>query len=380
VGAAATVDQVLRLRLRRQLVDAPASAGAGAPGGTSPADVVARLTAMQAQDYLGALWSIGLRCSPETTEAAVEAAIAHRLIIRTWPMRGTLHFVAPQDVRWMLALLAPRVIARSAGRYAQLGLTDGDFARSRELLAEALAGGTALTRADAIARLESGGIDTAGQRGYHILGRLAQEGLLCLGPMRGRQQTFVLLDEWVPPTGDATALSRDDALGRLAARYFDAHGPATLADFAWWAGITKADARTDIGAASPAPETVTIGGAEYWLTRNASAGTALGPEPSAPTVRLLPGFDEFMLGYTDRSLQLGEHRDTYGSAVSANGAFSSTIVVDGRIVGTWKRVLKPGRVEISTRPFRELSGPERRGLAEAAERYGRFLGREVVIA
>jgi hypothetical protein len=378
VRTVATIDDVLRLRLRRQLIEAPASAGAGASGGTSPEAVVARMTAMQAQDYLGALWSVGLRCVPETTEAAVESAIARGRIIRTWPMRGTLHFVAPEDVRWMLALLAPRAIARSAGRYAQLGLTDADFARSRAVLIDALAGGGALTRAEAVARLESGGIDTAGQRGYHILGRLAQEGLLCLGPMRGRQQTFVLLDEWAPPSAGEPAIpNRRDALARLAARYFDAHGPATVADLAWWAGITKADARDGIEAASHALESVTIGGADYWLTPDASTAA---PESSAPTVRLLPGFDELMLGYTDRSLQLGEHRDTYGSAVSANGAFSSTIVVDGRIAGTWKRALKPDRVEITMRRFRELSGPERRGLAGDAERYGRFLGRKAVIA
>lgn len=317
--------------------------------------------------------------APGTTEADVEDAIADGRIIRTWPMRGTLHFVAAGDVRWIRALLAPRAIARSAGRHAQLGLTDADFARARELLTGALVGGVALPRAEAMALLESGGMDTAGQRGYHILVFLAQDGLLCLGPMQARQQTFVLLDEWVPPAaGESPAPDRGEVLARLASRYFEAHGPATLSDFAWWAGITKTDARVGLEAASRALECVKVDGAEHWVQHDAVA--ASGPSRSAPPgVHLLPGFDEYMLGYTDRSLQLGEHRDTYGSAVSANGAFSSTLVVDGRIAGTWKRALKRDRVEIAVRMFRDLTPSEHRGLATAIERYGRFVGKEATV-
>ena len=379
-----TIDEVLRLRLCRQLIERPANAIASRVA--DPAGVVARLTAMEAQDYLGALWSVGLRCAPGTTAADVETAIAHGRIVRTWPMRGTLHFVAPEDVRWMLEMLAPRVIARSAGRYAQLDLTDHDFSRARDLLTEALAGGGAFTRAESLALFESGGIDTAGQRGYHILGRLALEGVLCLGPMRGRQQSFVLLDEWVPAVagsapahGPARAEDRADALARLAARYFEAHGPATLADFAWWAGITRTDARAGLEAASPSLERVAVEDADYWAPPDALAG-ASSPSEGAPTVQMLPGFDEYMLGYTDRSLQLGEHQRTYGSSVSANGTFSPTIVVDGRIVGTWRRSLARDRVEIATVTFRDLSTLEKRGLAATAERYGRFLGKEAVVS
>jgi hypothetical protein len=330
---------------------------------------------MQAQDYAGALWAVGLRCSPDATAADVETAIAERRIVRTWPMRGTLHLVPPEDVRWMLALLAPRQMARAEGRHAQLGLTAADFARAGAIFADALAGGRAFTRAEAMALLESGGIPTAGQRGYHVLWMLAQQGVLCCGPMRGRQQTFVLLDEWVPPGGEPS-FGPGEALARLAGNYLAGHGPATVADFAWWAGITKTEARAGMAAIAGDLECIRIDEAEYQLPRGVSAVPRRGP---ASPVHLLPGFDEYMLGYTDRSLQLGEHRQTYSSTVSANGMFSPTLVVDGRIAGTWKRAVKKDRVEIALSVFRALDDAGREGLAEAADRYGRFLGLPAVV-
>ena len=142
------------------------------------------------------------------TEQSIEQAIAERAIVRTWPMRGTLHFVASQDVRWLLALLTPRVIAHSAGRYRQLGLDEATFARSKAVFAGALQGGRQLTRDEMLQALEQAGIATTGQRGYHLLGRSAQDGLICFGVRRGKQQTFVLLDEWVPPTTGAGRATR----------------------------------------------------------------------------------------------------------------------------------------------------------------------------
>ena len=359
---------ILRMRLSRQLVDSSSA--------TTPHDVASRLLAMQAQDYAGSLWSVGVRL-PGTVLADVERAIAERSIVRTWPMRGTLHLVAAEDVRWMLPLLTPRVIARAASRAAQLGLTDDTFARARVLFAEALGGGRQLTRPQAMALLEADGIPTAGQRGYHILWRLSQEGLLCCGPMDGKQQTFVLLDEWISPgPSERDRPPRDEALARLAARYFAGHGPATLEDFAWWSGLAKSDAQAGLEAQVEPLACAEVDGRRYWwLEENAdssSAGPAMG-------VHLLPGFDEYMLGYTDRSLQLAEHLEAYGSSVSANGMFSATLVIDGRIAGTWKRALKRDRVEIAVRAFRHLGKAEVIGLAEAADGYGAFVGLPPVV-
>jgi len=359
-------DHILDLRLHRQLIEH----AAGTPR-VDPAGVVAHLGAVQAQDYPGALWSVGLRAKPGTTAADVERAIAERLFVRTWPMRGTLHFVAPGDVRWMLALLSDRVLARATARHAQLGLTGDVFDRAAAIFAEALAGGQALTRGEMMALLVAHGIDTAGQRSYHILWTLALRAVLCCGPIAGRQQTFVLLDEWVPAVGE-TALTRPEALGRLATRYFTARGPATLADFAWWAGITKADARVGLEATETDLVRLASGDTEYWLPRDAA--DASGAAHADSSVHLLPGFDEYFLGYTDRTLQLGEHRETYGTTVSANGMFRPTIVIGGRVAGLWKRGSGRTRAEIEVRPFRTLTTVEQRDLAHAVGGYGRYLG------
>ena len=176
-----------------------ANLGIAHPTFAKPGAVASWLGALQAQDYSGALWSIGLRMA-SATEHDIEAAIADHTIVRTWPMRGTLHFVAANDVRWLLALLTPRMIAETAGRYRQLELDEATFARSQELFAKALQGGKQLTREEMQQLLEQANIATAGQRGYHLLVRAAQDGLICFGVPRGKQQTFTLLDEWVPPT------------------------------------------------------------------------------------------------------------------------------------------------------------------------------------
>jgi hypothetical protein len=366
-----TPGQRLGARLRHQLIEQ----SEGAPA-RDPADVVSCLCAMQAQDYAGALWSVGLRSGSECTEADVELALAERLILRSWPMRGTLHFVAPADVRWMLALLSPRVLAGARTRHAQLGITENTVERARAIFSAALVGGRALDRGQMMERLEAEGIDSSGQRGYHLLWVLAQQGLICFGAREGKQQTFVLLDEWAPPT-NASTLERPRALGKLATRYFEARGPATPADFAWWAGITKSEAREGIEAAGDALELTDVGGDEYQLSAGNSGDAVAASELG---VHLLPGFDEYLLGYADRSLQLGGDRGAYKATISANGMFSATLVVSGRVVGTWKRTLRRGRVDIAVRPMRELTAAEKTGLAEAAERYGRFLGLEPHVA
>jgi hypothetical protein len=355
---------ILNKRLHRQLIE-PAEGSAY----LDPAGVVEHLGAMQAQDYAGSLWSVGVRCAPGTTAADVEAAIAERRIVRTWPMRGTLHLLAPADVRWMLALLTPRITSRATKRHEQLGLTEADFDLARKLFTEALSGERQLSRPEAMALLEANGVHTDEQRGYHILWVLAQEALICCGPMTDKQQTFVLLDEWVPPgTSQQDSPTAEQALARLAEKYFTARGPATVADFAWWAGITKGDARDGLDAIIHRLEMVTVHGVEYWLVADSDDDGVL----ETPRVHLLPGFDEYMLGYTDRSIQLGERKRDYGSTVSANGMFASTLVIDGLVAGTWRRTLKKDHVEIVVTPFHKLNRAELAALEQAAEQYGRF--------
>jgi hypothetical protein len=355
------VDRIARLRL--------ANHGIANPTFVQPGDVLTWLGALQAQDYRGALWAVGLRMVG-ATERDIERAIAEQTIVRTWPMRGTLHLVAAQDVRWLLALLTPRVIAQSAGRYRQLDLDEATFARSKEVFANALRGGKQLTRDEMLQCLEQAGISTAGQRGYHLLGRSAQDGLICFGVPRGKQQTFALLDEWIPPSNRWT---RDEALAELTRRYFTSHGPATVQDLRHWAGLTAADAKIGLEAAGKALIRTTVAERVYWM-----AGDLPEPNRTAPSVHLLPGFDEYLLGYRDRSAVL-DPAHAQRICPGGNGVFNPTIVIDGIVTGVWKRTLTGGALVVEAAPFRPLTPAEDEALGAAAERYGEFLGLPVVL-
>jgi hypothetical protein len=344
--------------------------GVTAPGGNTPAEVVAHLGAMQAQDYLGALWAIGLRLQ-NVTEAEVEQAMAERSIVRTWPMRGTLHFVVAADVRWMLKLLTPRIVAGSAGRHRQLELDDATFKRSEKVLLRALKDGQVRTRGDLFEVLERSRIDPSGQRGIHILSKLAQEGLLCFGPREGKQPTFVLLDDWVP---ESRHLERDDALAEIARRYFTSHGPATLMDFVGWTGLKITEGRQALEAVSKELHKETIKGVDYWMPLSLQkAGKKKGN-----TLHLLPGFDEFVLGYKDRSTVIPpEHMDRI--VPGGNGMFMSTIVRHGQVAGLWKRTLKGKSVQVSLTQFDRLAASDSVAVKKMAARYGAFLGLEAVV-
>lgn len=329
--------------------------------------VVSWLGAMQAQDYTGALWSIGLRMK-QATEQSVEHALAERTFVRTWPMRGTLHFVAASDVRWMLALLTPRMIAQSGARHRQLELDQATFDRSKDIFVQALQDGKHLTRNELYQQLEQGGIATTGQRGYHLLGRAAQDALICFGLPRGKEHTFTLLDEWLPP---AKPLTREEALAELARRYFTSHGPATVQDLVRWAGITVTDAKAGIAAVQQELLQETIADQLYWLPNH-----FLHTTDNDPTAYLLPGFDEYLLGYGDRSAVLAP---TYANLIcpGGNGVFQPTMVLNGKVVGTWKRVLKKGKVLITLTPFVPLNDVALASFVPAAERYAAFLGAQV---
>ena len=339
-----------------------------APSEGSVTDLVSHLGAMQAQDYRSALWAIGLRIGG-STEATVEQAIADRQIVRTWPMRGTLHFVAAADAHWMLELLTPRVIAAAAKRAEQHGLDEPTFRRCRRICIDALTGGTALTRGDLFAKLEAAGVSTESQRGYHIVWRLAQERLICFGPHAGKQPTFVLLDEWV---GSAPSRPRADALRELAERYFTSHGPATLQDFVRWAGLKITDARAGIQDAELSH--ATIDSVTYWMSTRAVQQRK---EPSRAAY-LLPAFDEYLLGYGDRSAVLDDLHA--GKIVPGNnGIFLPTVVVNGRVVGTWKRQPRGKAVVISVQPFAKLPKSSEPAIKAAAERYSAFVGKSVEV-
>lgn len=329
----------------------------------TPAGVVDHFGAVQAQDYPGSLWALGLRVN-DATGAAIERAIADRTILRTWPLRGTIHFVTPADARWMLQLSAARVMRGMAGRHRELGLDEASFASGRKALIRALEGGRRLERHAAYAVLEAAGVSTGGQRGIHILGRLALEGVLCIGPRQGKQPTFVLLDEWVPAGRE---MRREEALAELARRYFTSHGPATLADYTWWSGLTAAEARSGLEAVGKELAHEVLDGTTYWF------GPAVGaPELPEPVAHLLPVYDEYTVAYKDRRAVLAP--EYAARPDSGNGIFRPPILMNGQIAGTWTRSLKKSQVEISPNLFREPGKGEQEALHHAADSYGRFLG------
>jgi len=298
-------------------------------------------------------------------EADVERALADRTIIRTWPMRGTLHFVAAADARWMLELLTPRIVANNGRlllRY--FDIDESVFARSKDLVTRALQGGGRLTRDAMYKMLAAGGVSAASRHGRHILWRLAQDGLICFGLREGKQQTFVLLDEWASKT---KRMSRDESLAELTKRYFTSRGPATLQDFVWWSGLTTADARAGLEMAKRSLEQEAINGQTYWL---ASAPPAT--KDRSPAAYLLPAFDEYTVAYKDRSAVLDPANTK--QANSGNGMLYPTMVVDGQVVGTWKRTLKKDALAITPSPFAKLKRAETHAINEAAGRYGKFLG------
>jgi hypothetical protein len=336
-----------------------------------PSDVVEWLGAVQAQDYAGAKWAVAQRTGG-MTDAAMDQALAAGTILRTHVLRPTWHFVTPADIRWMLALTAPRINAALSAYYRKLELDDSLFARSNAALAKALQGGQQLTRAELGAVLQQAGIATNDLlRLGHIMGRAELDGIVCSGALRGKQHTYALLDERAP---QAKLLTRDEALAELAQRYFTSHGPATLKDYSWWSGLSAADAKAGLEMSKPQLTHEVIDGQTYWLAAATPTAKAI-----APVASLLPNFDEYIVGYTDRSAVYdAQHTEKLDSR--GNVLFNHIIVIDGQIVGTWKRTFKKGAVVIASQPFTTLSAAEGQAFVAAAHRYGEFLGLPVVFS
>ncbi len=355
------IPTLTRLRLSNQFITHESS--------ISPAEVVRQLGMVQAQDYLGALWAVGLRAS-NSTEAQVEQALSERKIVRTWPARGTLHFVTPEDVRWMLGLLTPRVIAGTRLRYKQLELDEQTFSKSRDVFTQILNGGNQLTREELYQAMQAANISPKGQRSIHIIGRLAQEGLLCFGPRVGKKHTFVLLDEWIP---QGKSLDHEQALLEITLRYYTGHGPATVRDFAWWAGLSAADARAGIDLAQHLLIQEKVGDQNYWMTQSTRT-----PGTPASDVSLLPSFDEYLVGYTDRTAVLEPAFTSYIN--NGGGILHPAIVKDGMIIGTWKRTLQKKSVEITPSWFTPPTKDQEQQFDQAALKYATFLNLQMVKA
>lgn len=305
---------------------------------------------MQAQDYAGAKWALAQRVAA-ATDASIERLIADGSLLRTHVLRPTWHLVRATDIRWMLALTAPRVVAAMAFHARWLELTSKTFARANDAMAAALTGGNQLTRAEIAGVLARARIDAHdGQRVGHLLMQAELDAVICSGARRGKQITYALLDERAPAT---PTVERDEALARLAARYFTTRAPATVQDFAWWSGLTVRDAKRGAEAAGPPKQ----------------------PRATKPTasVHLLPNYDEFFIGYRDRGAIL----DRVGGVVPMQrdtALVSHVIEVDGQLVGGWKRIVKRGTIGVETTYLASVTAAERRAVDGQVARYLAFLG------
>ncbi len=319
----------------------------GAPHPTA-ADAVRWATCTQAQDLPGALVSVALRTRGRSVGGA-SAALDDGEVVRSWPMRGTLHLVAAEDLRWMLQVGPPRVARPAATRRAALGIDEPTLAIAREATVAVLEGGRRLPRDGLMGRWQEVGVDIDGQRGAHLLGALAVEGLVCLGPSSGRSQDVVLVDEWVRPSPPR---DRDESVADWALRYFRGHGPATLRDFARWTGLSVTEARGAVAAVRDELDVLAVDGVEH-LMDPATPALLDACRSEARGVLLLPGFDELVLGYGDRSAVVPpEHSE---QVLPGGGMFRGTVVSGGRAVATWRRPTRAGASAPAVTPFTTLT-------------------------
>ncbi len=320
----------------------------------SAEEVVGRLGAVQSQDYGPAKWSVARR-APDTDDTALDRAFDDGIFLRTHVLRPTWHFVLPADIAWLLKLTGPRVQMTNAHRYRQLGLDAADLKRSTRVITRALRKDQ-LTRKEIAAVLESAGIDVDGQRLPHMLMNAELEGVICSGALNGKQHTYALLEDRAP---HARTLSPDEALSELTLRYFSSHGPATVKDFGWWSSLTVAQIKQGLDTLGSAVESEIVDGIRYWFvpaTRPRRSSTA--------RAELLQAYDEYCVGYSESKFLL----DLSGmaNALRDRPAFNAVVILDGQVIGRWKRTAKKDSVVIEA--ARAVRFPS------AADRCDRHLG------
>lgn len=364
---------VVRTRLSRSVMGRLrlVSQGLAGPAFESVPGAVRGMTAMQAQDLQAALWAVGQRV-PGSRAADVRASLDRGEIVRSWPMRGTLHLLAPEDLKWVLDITSARLIKGLAGRHRELGISAADVDAAADAALQRVAGGAAASRAELFQAFEQAGQSTAGQRGIHLLGTLCQRGLLVLGPLAGNQQLVVAFDDWIK---DSRRLGREEGIAEWLLRYLYSHGPATERDFAWWSGVPLTEVRAALADVRDRLAELEFDGKTYWLSPQ-TAALLDGAVPGQRTVLALPGFDEFLLGYTDRSIALhAQHADKI--VPGGNGVFRKTLVAGGAVVGTWAAPGNGRSGAVVPEPFDDVNGlrpAARKSFELQAAKYRRFLG------
>jgi hypothetical protein len=352
----AAVSDIIRRRLANQRLVGTGHARA--------IDVIRDLVAVQSQDYFGGRWAIAQRMAGAgATGAAIEADFNRGAFVRTHVLRPTWHFVAPEDIRWLHVLTGPRVNA-IMGRYDdKLGLTPAVHRKCQDVFTKALSGGKHLTRQELKRELVRAKVRVVnGEALARIVMRAEQAALITSGPRRGKQFTYALMDEWVAPT---PAKSRDESLGELMRRYFTTRGPATVHDCAWWSGLTLADVKRGIEIAGRAVRREEIDGRDYWSVER-------DVPRSKPSAHLLPNYDEYFIGFRDRSA-IGHRIGSIESVTGGNALIANVVAINGELVGGWKHKGEGRRASIPLKLIR-LSAAERKLIDAQIVRLRKFLG------
>lgn len=318
--------------------------GLAGPRPDSPREAAERLLCLQAQDYWSGLASIAVRCGIGLSE--VEEAFDQGTIVRAWPLRGTLHLLASEDLSWLRELLAERQLTGAARGRAEVGLDGPLIDRAARIATSTISERGPASRAELMSAWAAAGIDTSGQRTYRLIWHLAHMGTLVHGPTRDGQHLFALAEQWLPAS---PGIDRADALGLLARRYFTGHGPATAADLTRWANLTVADSKQAIAAARSTLATLSVGGVDY-LLGSATQDTLADCRKDAGATLALPYFDELLLGYRDRDPTLPPERDSHVFA-NRNGVPAHTIIHKGQVIATWRRPEKGSRGPVEVMPL-----------------------------
>lgn len=332
-----------------------------------PATVVGHFGAMQAQDFYGAKWAVAQRCG--ATDAEMDALFNDGVILRTHLCRPTWHFVHAEDIRWVLQLTKARVHQANAFMNRSLGLDAKLLNRATNIIAKTLEGGNHLEREALMIPLQRARIDTSEFRSAHFMMHAELEGVICSGPRVGKQFTYALMDERVPK---AKELGRDEALAELTQRYFNSRGPACLMDFSMWSGLTMADAKKGIAMVAKEFLRVVINERDNWYPPDREP-----KKIAANTVHLLPNYDEYGIGYKDRSA-FYDPAQAQLSGSRGNPVFRHLIIVGGKMMGTWDRTLAKRSVSVTASAFAPLSASVKTALGKATKQYAAFLDLPIV--
>ncbi|HLN20963.1 MAG TPA: winged helix DNA-binding domain-containing protein [Bacteroidales bacterium] len=336
-------------------------------GDYSPREIAGWMGALQAQDYNMVKWAFGIRMNNATKET-IDNAIDNSDIIRTHLLRPTWHFVASENLIWLLNLTAPRIKPTLKYRQDSLDLDLPVLERSNGIISAALKGGKHLTRQEIVSALELEGVLLGDNRASHLLLWAELSGIVCSGRHSGNKPTYALIEELV--RGD-NKISREQSLELLTVKYFTSHGPATVKDYGWWSGLTSTDIKTGMRLAEDKLKKFSDGSKDLWMGKNSDLAGKVKP------VLLLPAYDEYLISYTDRSAVMT--KVNHIKAVSDNGVFRPVVLIEGQVAGIWRPSANKDKIIAEVMLFGKVPRSRKAGIEEAASEYGNFIGKKAEV-